>query len=87
MTKQQRRERDFIFLKAVNDNLMTQVMVTDVISVTPLPDKRLINNPLIAKCGYMINENWHWQTPELDKLTARELLKVYKLVCINRPYR
>ena len=80
MTKQQRRERDFIFLKAVNDNLMTQVMVTDVISVTPLPDKRLINNPLIAKCGYMINENWHWQTPGLDKLTARELLKVCKLV-------
>ena len=80
MTKQQRRERDLHFLRAVDEYIQTQVMVTSIVSVTPLPDNRLINNPLIAKCGYMLNGNWHWQTPALDKLTARELLKVCKLV-------
>ena len=80
MTKQESRKRDLIFLKAMEEDIMALVTVTSIVAVTPLPDKRLINNPVIAKCGHMVNGSWDWYIPYLDKLTARELLRVCKLV-------
>lgn len=73
-------EKELIFMAEIDNNIIFKTMIISVISVTPLPNEKLIDHPTIAKCGKWVDGVWDWRLMYIAELTAEEILEVRKLL-------